>query len=164
MTVAKPKQCHLGSLVDRSKTSITHLTNQKSRRKYVTRRRQARKKDDRRQPANTVVFPAIRLVYVEDILVETYKSRKYTCVMGYGWVFWKFDWLQWFLVAQSFLEWRPRQAQNVYKPLRPDLFSYPLRFPTDRRGDGSDMCYICAYNSVYSSYIYKKTGDCFVPW
>ena len=44
MTVAKPKQFHLASLVDHSKTSITHLTNQKSRRKYVTRRRQARKK------------------------------------------------------------------------------------------------------------------------
>lgn len=74
----------------------THLTNQKSRRKYVTRRRQARKKDDRRQPANTDVFPAIRLVCAEDISVDI-KSRKYVCVMGYGWVFWKFDWHKVFL-------------------------------------------------------------------
>lgn len=87
-----------------------------------------------------------------------------TCVMGYGWVFWKFDWLEWFPVPQSFLEWRTRQAQNVYKSLRPDLFSYPLRFATDRRGVGNDMCHICAYNSVYSSYFYKKTGHYFVPW
>ena len=48
MTVAKPKQCHLGSLVDRSKTSITHLTNQKSRRNYVTRRRLSTEKRRRK--------------------------------------------------------------------------------------------------------------------
>lgn len=44
------------------------------------------------------------------------------------------------------------------------LISLCVSLPWDRRGVGNDMCHICAYNSVYSSYFYKKIGDYLVSW
>ena len=139
MTVAKPKQCHLGTLVDHSKTSITHLTNQKSRRKYVTRCKQARKKTTDCEHRRISGYPAClrRRYFGGDI-------RKPEVRLRYGlWLGFLKIWLARVISSSTKFSWMEKSAS--YECLQVSttrLVLISLAFPY--RGIGAELGTICA--------------------